>query len=398
MKSVQSESYKPQATNRMAAASSSSETKFLRSLGCEIITDLERLDVFAEDWRRLAGNDVSPFHTFGWNRAWYRHLAGRKKSVKIAVFVFWRKGAVVGILPCYQKGSELRLAGDEDCDYQDILVREEKIIPQMLARVFTYLKKENCDLHFCCLADTGKLLHQLNIAAKKLEYPNFSRKSCPCPWFEMGENGETFLAKQKTKVRKRVRAALRKMEKHAPGYRCRIYEEGEINPNLIERIADLHIRNQYRKQGKSVFESQKFRDFVAEAALRRDVGISIVTLENEQGELIAFDLGFQRGKRFSVYLGSFEAEYSSCSPGTVLLYLQIEEWTKRGVEIYDFLCGNESYKYDYADGEYLTVCQRVFRKKPLSHFRIALLETKMKTRHLAKKVLEKLGLLHFFVS
>ncbi len=364
----------------------------------EVITDLEGLDTIAEDWRRLAGDKTSPFQTFGWNRAWYRHLAGKRKSIKTTVFVFSINNRIVGILPCYRLDRELRLAGDDECDYQDILVENETLIPRMLSHVFKYLQEEGCDLHFGCLASNGKLLIPLELAAQKLGYPQFSRQYCPCPWFEPGSNAEEFLSKQKAKVRKRIRAALRKIEKQAPGYQCKFYQGSEVTPALIDRVAQLHIRNQYRKQGRSIFEDTAFRHFIVEVAIRPDAGLRIVTLETSQGELIAFDLGFLRGNRFSVYLGSFEKRYSSCSPGTALLYLQIDEWAKRGVEIYDFLCGNESYKYDYAEGEYHTACQRVFRKSAISQLRVYLLKVEVKTRKTAKKVLTKLGIIRFFVS
>lgn len=385
-------------TTKSSTGSLLPRVKVRRLVECSIITNLEDLDAIAEDWRRLAGDETAPFHTFGWNRAWFRHLAVKNKSIAPAVFVFSNEESIIGILPCYRLGAELRLAGDDECDYQDILVKDETLIPRMLSHVFKYLREEGCDLHFGCLVTSGKLLMPLRMTAQKHDLPQFSRRYGPCPWFELGNNAEEFLAKLKAKVRKRIRAALRRIEKQAPGYQCNFHQGTEITPVLIEQIAALHIRNQYRKQGKSIFEETTFRNFIAEIALRPDAGLRVVTLETDQGELIAFDLGFERGQRFSAYLGSFENEYSSSSPGTVLLYLQIEEWTKRGVEIYDFLCGNESYKYDYAEGEYRTACQRVFRKSALGRFRVTLLELEVKARKTIKSILTKLGLVRFFIN
>ena len=214
----------------------------------------------------------------------------------------------------------------------------------------------------------------------------------------MAANSDEFLAKLKSKVRKRIRAASRRMEKQSPGFQCNFYQESTITPELIEKVADLHIRNQYRKQGKSILEDASYRHFLTEVGLRPDAGLRIVTIEDAEGKMIAFDLGFERGDRFSAYLGSFETEYASCSPGTVLLYLQIDEWTEQGLKVYDFLCGNESYKYDFADDEYFTVCQRVFRKSISGRAKVSLLETELKARKLAKKVLTKLGLIQYFVK
>jgi len=372
------------------------QKRFPRPPACEIISNLERLDAMAGEWRRLASESASPFHTFGWNRAWYRHFGG-KKSRSMAVFVFRKNGVVVGILPCYRQGSELRLAGDDECDYQDILVEQDHLIPQMLMHLFSLLRKYHCDLHFACLSDKGRLHRYIDTTAVKLGYPHCSRQHCPCPWFGMKGSGDEFLRNQKPRVRKRIRAALRRTDKIAPAYQCRIHQGSEITPDLIDRLADLHIRNQYRKKGASVFSNPDFRRFLLEASLREDTGLRIASLQTAGGKLIAFDIGFERRKRFSVYIGSFEAEYSSCSPGTALLYHQIEEWTERGMEIYDFLCGNESYKYDYAEGEYHTGCHRVFRKSWFNRARVVGLEAEVRCRRIAKKILTRLGLIHFFI-
>jgi CelD/BcsL family acetyltransferase involved in cellulose biosynthesis len=56
-------------------------------------------------------------------------------------------------------------------------------------------------------------------------------------------------------------------------------------------------------------------------------------------------LNFDYDKRIWVYNSGFSYQYESLSTGIVLLVYLIEDAIARGYTVFDFLRGNETYKY-----------------------------------------------------
>jgi hypothetical protein len=61
--------------------------------------------------------------------------------------------------------------------------------------------------------------------------------------------------------------------------------------------------------------------------------------------IVATLLGFEHHQRFYYYLGGFDPEFSRLSPGSVIIAHAIEDAIRRGVHEFDFLRGDERYKY-----------------------------------------------------
>jgi CelD/BcsL family acetyltransferase involved in cellulose biosynthesis len=60
--------------------------------------------------------------------------------------------------------------------------------------------------------------------------------------------------------------------------------------------------------------------------------------------------GLDNGRTFYYYNSGYDLSYSNLSVGLVLLGLSIKSAFERGNTLYDFLRGNEEYKFDWATG------------------------------------------------
>lgn len=345
----------------------------------ECLTEMDELAALKEDWNRLVTDQTPAFQTFGWNWSWFANYSDRYEEM--AVFVLKQGTEVLAILPCYRSKYRLRLAGDNICDFQDLISSSEKDALALVDELFQFTKEHCYHFHFHMLAENGVLLPILRAKTKAAGFATYEKSHGPCPWFRLAENGEAFLAgKAKAKLRKRTRRALRRLEDLAPGHTYRIIEDEQITEAVIADVRALHSGNQHRKAGPSIFDSNNYRSFLGDAAASGDVGIRVIEVRNQANELIAFDLGFQRGERFYAYLGAYDDPYAGGSPGMCLLHWQMDELPARGVTQYDFLCGNEAYKRDYATEHYGVVMLQVytcsFRNKILTWTKQNLLSLK----------------------
>jgi hypothetical protein len=64
-----------------------------------------------------------------------------------------------------------------------------------------------------------------------------------------------------------------------------------------------------------------------------------------RGQPIHWHFGLRHGRRFYWYKMAYDAAFAAYSPGKVHVALLLEECMRDGVEVFDFLCGDEAYKF-----------------------------------------------------
>jgi CelD/BcsL family acetyltransferase involved in cellulose biosynthesis len=64
-----------------------------------------------------------------------------------------------------------------------------------------------------------------------------------------------------------------------------------------------------------------------------------------EGEAVAALYGFLHRRRFYYYLGGYDPRFSLLSPGTLLIGHALEQAIAEGAQEFDFLRGQEAYKY-----------------------------------------------------
>lgn len=356
----------------------------------EIFEKIERVSELAEDWKRLAREEPA-FQSYGWNIAWAKHF--KTEGEFLAIFVLRRNRTVVGILPCYRKGRDLRLLGDTTCDFQDAIAESDSDAAKLLRAAFAIAAKRGERFHFIKLSERGRLHRLVTELGESPGVTVFHKRYGRCPWFELGGSAEESLAMLKSSVRKRIRRALRRLDDLAPGHAYVIAQDAEASSEDIERIGRLHQRNQHRKSGDSIFADPRFCRFLVDVAASEDAGMRILEIRNAKGETVAFDLGFEKADRFQAYLGTYDEPYSVASPGMCLLHWQMDVLPMQGTRVFDFLCGEEEYKFDYATDCYRIDSVRVF--PPGIGNRICLLRLRLReiAKHFLKPLLARVGLL-----
>lgn len=119
--------------------------------------------------------------------------------------------------------------------------------------------------------------------------------------------------------------------------------------NFNQEVLDTCFRwksEQWQQMGvPDRFASAQHRQLFQELAARNLLLVS--TLSSDQ-ELLAIHVGMLDKGRLYWWVPAYNPSYSQYSPGRLLLHFLLEESFKRNHREFDFLWGNETYKWFYA--------------------------------------------------
>jgi CelD/BcsL family acetyltransferase involved in cellulose biosynthesis len=143
-------------------------------------------------------------------------------------------------------------------------------------------------------------------------------------------------------------ASISKKERHELRRKRRRFENERgpatlrrmAGPEAVSLFADLHRRS---AGDKGAFMTPTMERFFL--ALHTDAGGVIDVLVDGSGQAAAAVFSFEDEEATYLYNSAFEPEVGNLSPGNVVLSLLIETAIVRGRTIFDFLKGDETYKF-----------------------------------------------------
>jgi CelD/BcsL family acetyltransferase involved in cellulose biosynthesis/glycosyltransferase involved in cell wall biosynthesis len=312
----------------------------------ERITSRTELDALRDEWDDLWAQcpAATPFQSSAWLVPWYRRLS-RGSACALALR---HSGELVGLAPLLIDSLEtgerrLSMAGAGISDYLDVLLapRAEQ---SALAALWEYLRDgthefDVCDLEH--LSPDGPLAGGL---AERCD-PALRRPDEPCPVLGLtpGASLRDCLPAEKWK---RLAYDRRRVSREGPA----AFEQAtEANfDELIAGLFDLHqARWRERHQG-GVLQDPAIQQFHVEAG-KRLLRLGVLRLYGLRlrGRLIAAYYGFLAHRRGYYYLGGFDPQWQRLSPGVLLVGHAVEAALAEGANSFDFLRGQEPYKYTW---------------------------------------------------
>lgn len=174
----------------------------------------------------------------------------------------------------------------------------------------------------------------------------------PLPYLELGAYGgwEEYLQSRSSNFRQQVRRFTRRAAE-AGAMRLRRTEQPEELPADMETFFRLHDLR-FGPRGGSTLSSERAqafqRDFAASALRRGWLRLWFLELD---GVPAAAWYGWRLGDRYSYYNSGLDPSHSELRPGLVLLAAVIQSAFEEGAAEFDFLLGDERYKYRFAEGE-----------------------------------------------
>lgn len=314
-------------------------------MGVTLLTNWEAWRGGAEEWNRLLTSSVVnvPFLTWQWQTIWGEHFCP-PRNLRLFV-VEDGSGEPVAVLPLMVVGEGmLQFVGGVDIsDYLDIIVcrgREEEAWKALLAAL---AEGDWAALDLHSIPSLSPTLNLLPSLARAHGFRVSVEREERCPLLDLPADWEAYLAGLDSKARHELRRKLRRCEQSYPGARIRLVTETEL-PAALDAFFVLHRKS---STGKARFMDGRMEAFfrTAAAAFAQRGWLQLWMLETEHP--LAAVLCFDYAEAVSLYNSGFEPEARAASPGIVLIAGVLRETIGRRRQRFDFLRGEETYKYDF---------------------------------------------------
>jgi CelD/BcsL family acetyltransferase involved in cellulose biosynthesis len=162
---------------------------------------------------------------------------------------------------------------------------------------------------------------------------------------KLPDTWDALLASLSGKHRHEISRKLRRFEREAPDGRVTWAQ----TPAAIEaRLDDFLVLHRRSREGKAKFMDVRMERFFRRAipALAARGGARVAFLERETGPIASF-VTLEWDGTVGLYNSGFHPEHAALSPGLVLLAHVIRDAIARGIQRFDFLRGEERYKYEF---------------------------------------------------
>jgi len=289
------------------------------------------------------------FLTWEWQSTWWKHLG--QGSLLLLGFRDGDDGRLVGIAPLFRQEVEgrsvLNMVGCRDVsDYLDLIceVGQEEAVYQAF---LDYLEDEGVEfdlIDLCNIPQDSSAFTRLREKAESRGYQTMVEIEDVCPIIPLPETWDDYLMSIDKKQRHEIRRKLRKADAADTRFII-VGNEHDIRAEM-EIFIDLHQ--------KSTPEKDKFMDaqmqgfFFEVAQVLQDNGWLQLAFVEMYGEKTAALLNFDYGDAILVYNSGYDPmQYRHLSSGIVVTARCIEHAISLGRNKFDFLRGDEVYKYRF---------------------------------------------------
>ena len=296
------------------------------------------------------------FSPFEYLHAWWQTRGGGEwpDDSQLALIAAFEDERLVGIAPLFLANN---LTGDhalmfvgavEVSDFLDFIVTPEDL-PGFISGLIDYLR-EDADLPLCRHLDLYNILDEspsLSVLKAEAEKRGWSHEQSllqSSPIIALPGDFETYLAGIDKKQRHEIRRKLRNMDANPVESGFYFVDNSEKLQAEVDAFLDMMTQD----PNKQAFLTPMMREHIhntARAALEGGwLQLAFFTLD---GEKAAGSMSFVYDDRLWLYNSGWEWAYREFSPGWLLLAHQIQWATENGIQAFDFMRGDETYKYRF---------------------------------------------------
>jgi CelD/BcsL family acetyltransferase involved in cellulose biosynthesis len=307
----------------------------------------DRLEAVGPDaWDRLhaASGLGVPFLSWTWQSEWLRAFAADRRLELRRVTD--RDGGLLALLPLVEEspGRLALVGGAEVSDYLDLLAvrgREEEAWTALLgARAAS---RDQWVLH--AVPAASPTIAVLPTVARACGLAVTARVEERCPVLDLPPTWDAYWEGLPGKHRHELGRKARRLAREAPGARASV---ASTPGDVAARLGDFLRLHRASRTGKA-----KFMDATMEGFFRATLGALAARgqarlwfLDLPDGPIAAF-VTLEWGDTVGLYNSGFAPGRAALAPGLVLLTDVLRDAIVRGRRRFDFLRGEERYKYEF---------------------------------------------------
>jgi CelD/BcsL family acetyltransferase involved in cellulose biosynthesis len=345
-----------------------SEARVIEVLPIETYVGQPRSD----EWRALNQRARSGNMFLGpdWLEPWWNQFGAGRELSSICVR---EGGELIGLMPLFLETVKLggvevrRLAflgdGETGCDELDVLAapgREREVLEHCFARVME-LPWDLCDLDGLWRESFTALQLAQRFPAGRVtdSVVRDGRIRYVCPHIPLTGSWEQYLEGlgRRENLRRREKWLFRQ-----PGVSISCARAPEETVKATEEFLELHRSRWQVEGGSDGLSDARHEGFHREATQRlaQAGSMRMYTLYAARRP-VASVYGVVHGSKFNYYQSGYDPNWAGKSVGLVLLARTVQDAFAEGLQDFDFLRGNESYKAEWSRAERWTIQLRLWR-------------------------------------
>jgi CelD/BcsL family acetyltransferase involved in cellulose biosynthesis len=265
---------------------------------------------------------------------------------KLHIFTIRDGGKLLGLAPMYECDGVLSFTGSREVsDYLDVIV-DPSVVPTVLAEFWQFLlsQKNWQQLDFLSLSNGSTFRSFLN--EQKIEGITIETKQQDvCPVLQLPASWDEYLSFVGKKQRHEIKRKWKNLEDQVQPEFVKVTEAADLDKYLTEFIR-LH---QISSQEKAAFWSEDQINYFQKISLASaQHGWLRLYFVKVKENFAAAMLGFSYRGQFLLYNSGYDpVQFAGLSPGIVLTAYTIQDAIESGLRIYDFLRGDEEYKFRF---------------------------------------------------
>jgi CelD/BcsL family acetyltransferase involved in cellulose biosynthesis len=311
-----------------------------------------------EDWRELWSSlpDATPFQSPDWLLPWWKHYG----EGQLFSFAFWDGARLVGLalLQIFRSAVDptrrLFLLGTGNSDYLDALFHpawRRACCNVLMAEID---KRSEC-LDVCSFQRLGRGSPLLDEIAVPSGWRVEQAEQVPCVAIDLRDLGHGSV------MLRRSQSYARKLQ----GVHRYCFEEASAATldefsDALERLHQQRWREEGCRGALSTARDRSFHRLVARRFL--NAGRLMFYGIRMAGTLIAVIYGYRVRDRVYSYLSGFDLEYARKSVGAISIGYAVERAMRSGCHAFDFLQGQEAYKYTWGARDQACFARRILKK------------------------------------
>ncbi|MFC1934364.1 GNAT family N-acetyltransferase [Chloroflexota bacterium] len=309
----------------------------------------ESFDSLASYWadpgHRLRWN--SPFVLPAWLKVWWQEFGGGEELYLGAI----RQGEqIIGIAPLLIREKTASIIGSADvCDYLDFIVapgRERDFFTVLLDDL---RQKGINHLDLGPLRSDSTVLTDLVPMAQERKYEVLCHQEDVSFELDLPATWDEYLAGLSKKQRHEVKRKLRRLLE-AGNIEHRCFEVSQKIGDLMDTFLKLFSLS--RREEKASFMTARMESFFrAVVEAMAEIGLLRFGVLELDTRPAAMTMGFDYQGSHYLYNSAYDPQYNSLSVGLLCKVLCIKESIERGKKKWDFLKGDETYKYQLGGRE-----------------------------------------------
>ena len=303
----------------------------------------ESFDSIWSRWEQILPKCVTDtvFVTPWWHKTWWDNFGG---SRELRILSVSDGDDLLGIAPLMSDGDRLTFLGDKDLsDYFDFVVPQDRV-DRFFPALWEHLSAaEWATLDLPSLPTGTPTLEHLPGLAESMGMSVTIEEEETTPKAELPPTWDEFLAGLRKKDRHELRRKIRRLDREN-SHRQYVADDGEVlNGSMQDFFRLLRASREDKNEFLTPERETFFMDIARESVSRGQFILSFLEVD---GENVAGCICFDYGGSYLLYNSGYDPSYSRLSVGLINKALSLQAAIEEGRKTFNFLKGNERYKYN----------------------------------------------------